>query len=78
MLHLTWFTPMIYTVEMRTEDAKTSVKFDCNDYDKAIIFFRQCVNAQWDIIGDLQITLTQNVGHNKNEITDMYKFVKNY
>ena len=69
---------MIYSIEMKTEDPKTSVHFDCNDFDKAIIFFRQCVNASWDIIGDLQILLIQNVGKKDNEITVMYKLEKSY
>lgn len=63
---------------MKTEDPKTSVRLECNDFDKAIRFFKNCIDAHWDIIGDVEIILIQNVGHKENEVSPMYRLIKNY
>ena len=66
---------------MKTEKSKDTVEFICDDFEKALIFFKHCIHAHWEIIGDVKITLYRDGDIIVNDVRDvivMYQLIKGW
>lgn len=51
---------MEYSIQLKTDTAKSSQEYNCNDYDKADYTFKAFCKQAFELLGDLEVLWIQN------------------